>query len=119
MNAAAPAAGARVMFLIRVPAERTREFLEAYEKIRYTVAEGVEGHLKDQVCQAEDDPEQWMITSEWTSLEAFRAWERSPGHRTLAGPMRACCTEAKSIRFAIQAETSRFAHSVTAQGAVR
>ena len=107
MSTQAQPAGARVVFLIRVPAERTGDFLSAYDKIRYQVAEGVEGHLKDQVCQSQDDPGQWLITSEWTSLEAFRAWEQSPGHRSLVAPMRECFTEARSLRFAIRAETTR------------
>lgn len=98
---------ARVVFLIRVPAERTGAFLEAYEQIRYQVAEGVEGHLVDQVCQSGSDPEQWLITSEWTSLEAFENWERDPSHRELVRPMRDCMTEAKSIRFRIRNETRR------------
>jgi hypothetical protein len=34
------------------------------------------------------------------------AWEQSPGHRELAGPMRACMTEARSIKFEIREETS-------------
>lgn len=97
---------ARVVFLIRVPAHRTADFLSAYDKIRYAVAEGVDGHLIDQVCQAEHDSEQWMITSEWTSLDAFRAWERSPGHRSLVAPMRACFTEARSLRFNVRAQTA-------------
>jgi heme-degrading monooxygenase HmoA len=104
-----PAEGtrARVVFLIRVPADRTADFLSAYDKIRYVVAEGVDGHLLDQVCQSEHDPEQWMITSEWTSLGAFKAWERSPDHRDLVAPMRACFTEAKSLRFVVHAQTGR------------
>lgn len=101
------AARARVVFLIRVPAERTEEFLRAYEQIRYEVAEGVPGHLVDQVCQCSTDPEQWLITSEWESLAAFEAWEQSPDHRLLVRPMRACITEARSIRFLIRHETSR------------
>ncbi len=98
---------ARVLFLIRVPAERTADFLRAYEQIRYLVAEGVEGHIVDQVCQSSADPEQWLITSEWSSLEAFEAWERSPGHRELVRPLRECISEAKSIRFLIRNETTR------------
>lgn len=97
----------RVVFLIRVPAERTGAFLQAYEQIRYLVAEGVEGHLVDQVCQSGTDPEQWLITSEWTSLEAFEKWESDPSHRELVRPMRECMTEAKSIRFRIRNETRR------------
>jgi len=98
---------ARVVFLVRVPAERTAAFLQAYERIRYEVAEGVEGHLVDQVCQAQHDPEQWLITSEWASLASFETWERSDGHRELVRPLRECMTEARSIRFLIRAETSR------------
>ncbi|WP_328603362.1 antibiotic biosynthesis monooxygenase [Amycolatopsis sp. NBC_00345] len=100
-------AKARVVFLIRVPRERTEDFLAAYDKIRYEVAEGVPGHLVDQVCQASGDPEQWLITSEWESLAAFEAWEASPDHRTLVKPMRECMTEARSLRFTVHAQTAR------------
>jgi heme oxygenase (mycobilin-producing) len=98
---------ARVLFLIRVPVQHTEDFLNAYEKIRYEVADGVPGHIVDQVCQSPGDPEQWLITSEWDSLKSFEAWENSPGHRTLVRPMRECITEATSIRFAVVAQTSR------------
>ncbi|GAB3433919.1 antibiotic biosynthesis monooxygenase family protein [Actinophytocola sediminis] len=100
------AARARIVFLIRVLAADTERFLAAYERIRYEVAGGVPGHVLDQVCQSPADPEQWLITSEWESLEHFVAWERSPGHRELAGPMRACMAEAKSIKFEIREETA-------------
>lgn len=98
---------ARIVFLVRVPEENRERFLAAYERIRYQVAEGVPGHLRDQVCQSASDPEQWLITSEWESLDDFVAWEQSPGHRELAGPMRACMTEARSIKFVVREETSK------------
>lgn len=98
---------ARIVFLVRVAAERTDEFLRAYEKIRYEVAEGVPGHILDQVCQSPADPEQWLITSEWESLDHFVRWEQSPGHRDLARPMRECMSEARSIKFVIREETSK------------
>ena len=95
----------RVIFLITVPRERTVEFLQAYEQIRYVVAEGVRGHITDQVCQSSSDPEQWVITSEWESLADFEAWESDDDHRSLVRPMRACMTEARSLRFVIRVET--------------
>jgi heme-degrading monooxygenase HmoA len=97
---------ARVVFLIRVPEQRTDDFLRAYERIRYQVAEGVDGHLMDQVCRSRTDPDQWLITSEWVSMAHFEAWESSAGHRELVRPMRDCMTEAQSLRFAVHAETS-------------
>jgi len=98
---------ARIVFLVRVPAARTQEFLAAYENIRYEVAAGVQGHILDQVCQAPADPEQWLITSEWETLDDFLRWEQSPDHRKQAGPMRACMTEARSIKFVVREETSK------------
>ncbi len=98
-------ASARIVFLIRVPAARTDEFLAAYQQIRYVVANGVDGHVVDQVCRSAQDPEQWLITSEWTSLAHFEAWESDPSHRTLVRPMRECMAEATSMRFEVHAET--------------
>jgi heme-degrading monooxygenase HmoA len=97
---------ARIVFLIRVREERTVEFLQAYEYIRYNVAEGVPGHLVDQVCRSSTDPEQWLITSEWTSIEDFVRWESSDDHRTLVAPLRACMEEARSMRFTVEMQTS-------------
>lgn len=105
---------ARVLFLITVRDERREDFLRAYEQIRHLVADGVKGHLRDQVCQSSTDSEQWLITSEWESLADFEAWERTEDHRTLVRPMRECFTEARSIRFRIKAETARASSSVSA-----
>lgn len=96
---------ARVVSLIRVPTARQGEFLAAYEQVRFLVADGVPGHLKDQVCQSITDPEQWLITSEWTDLTAFEEWERTPEHRDLVEPMRDCFVEARSLRFLVHEET--------------
>jgi heme oxygenase (mycobilin-producing) len=97
---------ARIVFLIKVPGERRQDFLIAYEKIRYEVAGGVPGHLRDQVCQSATDPEQWLITSEWRALDDFLAWEATEEHRELVKPMRECITEARSLRFHVLEETS-------------
>jgi heme-degrading monooxygenase HmoA len=97
---------ARVVFLIKVPVARQEDFLAAYEKIRYEVAAGVPGHLRDQVCQSATDPEQWLITSEWRALDDFLAWEAGEEHRELVKPMRECMTEARSLRFLVREETA-------------
>ncbi|GAA3441452.1 hypothetical protein Pve01_24570 [Planomonospora venezuelensis] len=94
------------MFLVKVPVERRDDFLAAYEQIRFLVAEGVPGHLVDQVCRSATDPEQWLITSEWSDLESFLAWEATSEHRDLVKPLRDCITEARSLRFLIEAETA-------------
>ncbi|GAA2149993.1 antibiotic biosynthesis monooxygenase family protein [Actinomadura napierensis] len=107
MSPAEPEGTGRVVFLIRVPEDRQAAFLRAYEEIRHLVADGVPGHLRDQVCRSADDPEQWLITSEWDRLEAFRAWEATAEHRDLVRPMRECFTEARSLKFTVVAETAK------------
>lgn len=97
----------RVTFFVRIAADRAAEFLAAYQQIRHLVADGVDGHLTDQICRSDTDPEQWLITSEWETLEHFRVWETSPDHRKLVRPLRECISEARSLRFAILAETTR------------
>lgn len=96
----------RVVFLIRIKPGTQEQFLNAYASIRHLVAEGVDGHLVDQVCQAPDDPDSWLITSEWESLEHFLAWERTEEHRDLVKPMRDCFAEARSLKFEVKEETS-------------
>jgi heme-degrading monooxygenase HmoA len=95
----------RVVFLVRLKPGAEEAFLAAYESIRRLVAEEAEGHLVDQVCQSADDPESWMITSEWRSLEDFLRWEASEEHRRRVRPLRECIAEAQSLRFLVHVET--------------
>lgn len=95
----------RVVFLIKTKPGTEEQFLQAYEGIRHLVAEGVDGHLVDQVCRQPDDPDSWLITSEWESLEHFLAWERTEEHRDLVKPMRECFAEARSLKFEVVQET--------------
>ena len=97
----------RVVFLIRLKPGMQEEFLRAYEGIRHLVAQGVKGHLVDQVCQSSTDPDSWAITSEWESLDDFLAWERTEEHRGLVKPMRECMAEARSLKFVVREETGR------------
>lgn len=95
---------ARIIFLVTVVEDRWAEFLEAYEEVRLLVAD-TPGHVQDQVCQSVSDPEQWLITSEWVTLEHFQTWERSDEHRATVRSMRACLTDPRSLQFVVRAET--------------
>lgn len=95
----------RVVFLIDLKPGAQERFLAAYERIRHDVADGVPGHLVDQVCRLRDGDDSWLITSEWESLEHFLAWERSEAHRELAKPLRDCIAGARSLKFDVIEET--------------
>jgi heme-degrading monooxygenase HmoA len=97
----------RVVFLVKLKPGAREQFLEAYESIRYEVARGVDGHIVDQVCESPDDPDSWLITSEWRSIDDFLAWEATEAHRVLAKPLRDCIAEARSLKFEVREETSR------------
>jgi heme-degrading monooxygenase HmoA len=95
----------RVVFVLKLKPGMSDEFLKAYESIRYEVAQGVKGHLVDQVCRSPEDPDQWLITSEWESLDDFLEWERTEDHRELAKPLRDCFAEARSLKYLVVEET--------------
>jgi heme-degrading monooxygenase HmoA len=95
----------RVVFLLKLKPGSGDAFLAAYEGVRHLVAQGVEGHLVDQVCRSPEDPDSWLITSEWESLEHFLEWERTEEHRDLVKPMRECFAEARSLKFEVVEET--------------
>src|SRR3954447_24244573 len=95
----------RVVFIIRLKdGVSDQQFLDAYEHVRYEVAQGVKGHIIDQVCQGED-PQEWLITSEWESVDDFHAWEGTEEHRDQAKPMRECMDRARSYKSVVRAET--------------
>src|SRR5215216_3799947 len=104
----------RVVFVIKLKPGMSEQFLEAYEGVRHEVASGVKGHIVDQVCQSPEDPDSWLITSEWESLDDFLAWEATEEHRDLAKPLRECMADAKSFKYVVREETR--AGSKTAAG---
>lgn len=95
----------RVVFLLKLKPGSQQDFLDAYEGIRHLVSQGVKGHILDQVCRMPDDPDSWLITSEWEDLEDFLAWERTQEHRDLVKPMRDCFAEARSLKYVVHKET--------------
>ena len=95
----------RVVFQIHLKPGREDAFLEAYEAIRHVVAQGVKGHIMDQVCKSLDDPQGWLITGEWENIDAFLEWEKEQAPRDLVKPMRECWDEAKSYKYEVQVET--------------
>jgi heme-degrading monooxygenase HmoA len=96
----------RVVFVLRLKPGSQEEFLRAYNNVRHEVAKGVKGHLLDQVCQSPTDPLDWLITSEWQTLDDFLDWEKTPEHRELAKPMRDCFADAKSFKYVVREETA-------------
>jgi quercetin dioxygenase-like cupin family protein/heme-degrading monooxygenase HmoA len=94
----------RVLFMMTVAEEKREDFLAAYEKVRFSVA-ATAGHIRDQICQSPDSPENWLIASEWASMADFVTWKNADEHKELVRPMRECYSEPEFHTFTVVAET--------------
>lgn len=79
----------RVIRLLRVRPGMEADFVKSYKDVLAGAAR-FPGHLGEQLCRSLDDPAQWLLTSEWDSLEAIQRWRTGPEHETLVEPMNAC-----------------------------
>ena len=92
---------------VKVKPDLEAEFLQRFDALRNRVAQGLDGHVVHHLSQSMDDPARWMIFSQWESVAAAEQWERSPEHRELTMPMRACWEEAQRSRYEIRVEARR------------
>jgi heme-degrading monooxygenase HmoA len=90
---------------VRVKPEQNGEFRRRYDALSERIAVGLDGHVRHQLCRGLDEPDRWLILSEWETLEASQAWERSPEHRELTMPLRECWDEARRAGYTVQLET--------------
>jgi heme oxygenase (mycobilin-producing) len=90
---------------VLVKDEYEEEFLRRYDALRRRIGEGLEGHIVHQLFRNVDDPAHWLITSQWESLEASQAWERSDEHRELTLPLRECWDDAQRMGYELVIET--------------
>ncbi len=79
----------RMIVDIQLKPESRDELLSAYAALRAGV-EGQPGLISHQLCESVDDPERWLVISEWEDLERSTAWDRSEEHARLLAPLRAC-----------------------------
>ena len=96
----------RVVFSVRVPESVQERFLTTYDRISSDIA-ATPGHIADQVCQSLTDPCEWIITSEWESLEHFVAWKSGLGHLDLVEPLFAGTSPRTPVRYVVRRHIGR------------
>jgi heme-degrading monooxygenase HmoA len=96
----------RMIVDVRVKPGSQEELARAYHELAQTASQqpGFVGH---QLCEALDDPERWLVISEWETLEASTAWDRSEVHGRLLAPMRACFAQASRVGAEVRDGVSR------------
>ncbi|HLM87085.1 MAG TPA: antibiotic biosynthesis monooxygenase family protein [Solirubrobacteraceae bacterium] len=96
----------RMIVDVRVKPGSQEELTRAYAALRER-AERQPGLIDHQLCEAAEDPERWLVISEWESLETSEEWDRSEDHARLLAPMRACFAQASRAGFQVRDGVSR------------
>jgi heme-degrading monooxygenase HmoA len=86
---------------VRIKPGSREDLARAYAALRERV-EREPGLLGHQLCESIDDPERWLVISEWSSVDASSAWDQSDEHAKLIGPMRACFAQATAAKFDVR-----------------
>ena len=97
----------RVRFIVTVRLKVGTEgaFASAYQAMHDRVMQGIDGHVSHQLCRSLEDPLDWIITSEFESEEAWRAWDESPEHREIIAPFRQFFERGSSVGYELRLES--------------
>ena len=77
----------RVLVFAQIKPGEAEAFEAAYAAVTRRV-KGTPGHVHDELLRSADDPDAYILLSEWESREAFLAWEDAPIHRQTTTPLR-------------------------------
>lgn len=91
----------RMVVDVQVKPGTQDELVRAYRELVET-ASLQPGFIQHQLCESLDDPERWIVISEWETLEASDSWDRSDEHRRLLAAMRAFFAQADRAGFQIR-----------------
>jgi heme-degrading monooxygenase HmoA len=86
---------------VRIKPGTEEELTRAYAALRERVEQEDE-LISHQLCQSGDEPERWLVLSEWETAEASARWDASEEHARLLAPMRACFAGAARARFDVR-----------------
>src|SRR5687768_17068349 len=77
----------RATLQMKVKAGRAADFERTWEAIAQQVRLAP-GNLRQALLQDPNDPESFVLTSDWLTREQFHAFERSPEQDDLTAPLR-------------------------------
>ena len=95
----------RFVVTIRLKPGSEDDFVAAYQAMHERVTQGLPGHVAHQLCRSLDDPQDWIITSEFESHEAWQAWDESDEHRAIIGPFRQFFERGGSSAYEVRVES--------------
>ncbi|MER5772339.1 antibiotic biosynthesis monooxygenase family protein [Streptomyces sp. NPDC001985] len=96
----------------RAPVDEPDAVQRAYERISGGLA-GTPGLLGNELLRGVDDPGRLVVMSEWESLAAFKAWERTADHRPATSGLRRYQDRDRDRFFEIYEVTAAFEEAGT------
>jgi quinol monooxygenase YgiN len=84
----------RATLYMNVKSGRGEEFERAWRAIAEEVRKAP-GNLRQALSRDPDDPDTFVVTSDWGSRQAFGEFERSPAQDELTAPLRALRASAR------------------------
>jgi heme-degrading monooxygenase HmoA len=75
------------MVFAKIHQGEEERFIEAYKEVTAKV-KGTPGHIRDELLRSVEEPDAFILLSEWETKEAFLAWEDAPIHMGTTTPMR-------------------------------
>lgn len=76
-----------VLLYAAAPADEPGAVRTAYHDISARL-HGTAGLVRNALLEHVDGSGRFVVLSEWSSMDAFQAWERTAGHRTATAPLR-------------------------------
>lgn len=77
----------RATLFMKVKQGRGDAFVEAWQRIADEVRRAP-GNVRQALSRDPEDPDRFVVTSDWESRDAFGAFERSPEQDELTAPLR-------------------------------
>jgi heme-degrading monooxygenase HmoA len=89
-----------VLLYVTDPADAPGSAEAAYHEVSVAL-DATPGLVGNTLLRGADDPRQMAVLSEWTDLQAFRAWESGSTHRDTTAALRPLQDSGRGQAFAI------------------
>ncbi|MEU6346350.1 MULTISPECIES: antibiotic biosynthesis monooxygenase family protein [unclassified Streptomyces] len=93
----------RVVLRIQLHEGMGDQYAAAYHLVHSDIAKA-DGFISSQLCKSVKDPDCWIVTSEWASMEQYLAFVASEEFTARRAGMRKCVLEHDSSQYSVMAE---------------
>ncbi|MDX3095354.1 antibiotic biosynthesis monooxygenase [Streptomyces sp. ME01-24h] len=93
----------RVVLRIRLHEGKGDQYAQAYDLVHRGIVTA-DGFISSQLCRSLADPDSWIVTSEWRSLDQYLAYLSSEDFKARRVGLRECIVEHESTQYTVVAD---------------